>query len=83
MQGLHKLVYCRWHLYKPGVVVCIKPYSSVDKTLEEISAVFIDRLLKKGIAVLILTSSASEAESAGRKISINQKNDPLHQKNDL
>ena len=83
VQDLHKLVYCRWHLYKPGVVVCIKPYSSVDKTLEEISAVFIDRLLKKGIAVLILTSSASEAESAGRKISINQKNDPLHQKNDL
>lgn len=82
-QDLHKLVYCRWHLYKPGVVVCVKPYSSVDKTLEEISAVFIDRLLKKGIAVLILTSSASEAESARRKISINQKNDPLHQKNDL
>lgn len=83
VQDLHKLVYCRWHLYKPGVVVCIKPYSSVDKTLEEISAVFIDKLLKKGIAVLILTSSASEAESASRKISINQKNAPLHQKNDL
>lgn len=80
---LHKLVYCRWHLYKPGVVVCIKPYSSVDKTLEEVSAVFIDKLLKKGIAVLILTSSASEAESARRKISLNQKNVPLHQKNDL
>jgi len=83
VQDLHKLVYCRWHLYKPGVVVCIKPYSSVDKTLEEVSAVFIARLLKKGIAVLILTSSASEAESARRKISINQKNAPLHQKNDL
>ena len=82
-QDLHKLVYCRWHLYKPGVVVCVKPYSSVDKTLEEISAIFIDLLLRKGIAVLILTSSASEAESARRKISINQKNDPLHQKNDL
>ncbi|MFT3849079.1 MAG: hypothetical protein QM739_10480 [Propionivibrio sp.] len=82
-QDLHKLVYCRWHLYKPSVVVCIKPYSSVNKTLEEISAIFIERLLKKGIAVLILTSSASEAESARRKISINQKNAPLHQKNDL
>ncbi len=83
VQDLHKLVYCRWHLYKPGVVVCIKPYSSVDKTLEEISAAFIDKLLKKGIAVLILTSSASEAESARRKISINQKNAPLLPKNDL
>ena len=83
VQDLHKLVYCRWHLYKPGVVVCIKPYSSVDKTLEEISAIFIDKLLRKGIAVLILTSSASEAESARRKISINQKNAPLLPKNDL
>jgi len=83
VEDLHKLVYCRWHLYKPGVVVCIKPYSSVDKALEEISAVFIAHLLKKGVAVLILTSSASEAESASRKISINQKNVPLHQKNDL
>ncbi len=83
VQDLHKLVYCRWHLYKPDVVVCIKPYSSVDKTLEEISAIFIDLLVRKGIAVLILTSSASEAESARRKISINQKNAPLHQKNDL
>lgn len=83
IQDLHKLVYCRWHLYKPDVVVCIKPYSSVDKTLEEISAVFIDKLLRKGIAVLILTSSASEAESARRKISINQKNVPLLPKNDL
>ena len=39
--------------------------------------------VNKGIAVLILTSSASEAEGARRKISINQKNAPLHQKNDL
>lgn len=83
VRELHKLVYCRWHLYKPGVVVCIRPYSSVDKTLEEISAVFIDLLRKKGIAILILTSSASEAESVSKKISINQKNAPLHQKNDL
>jgi ribose transport system ATP-binding protein len=83
VQDLHKLVYCRWHLYKPGVVVCIKPYSSVDRTLAEISAVFIEKLLKKGIAVLILTSSASEAESARRRISINQKNAPLLPKNDL
>lgn len=79
----HKLVYCRWHLYKPGVVVCIKPYSSVDKTLEEISALFIERLRKKGIAVLILTSSASEAERSERRILINQRIVTPDQKNDL
>lgn len=79
----HKLIYCRWHLYKPDVVVCIKPYSSANKKLEEISALYIGELLKKGIAVLILTSSASEADVAHKKIAINQKNAPLHQKNDL
>ena len=82
-RDLHKLVYCRWHLFKPAVVVCIKPYSSVDKTLAEISTLFIGLLRRRGIAVLILTSSASEAESAVRKISINQKNAPLCPKNDL
>ena len=82
-RDLHKLVYCRWHLFKPDVVACIRPYSSVDKTLAEISAHFIGLLRRRGIAVLILTSSASEAESAAQKISINQKNAPLSPKNDL
>lgn len=79
----HKLVYCRWHLYRPDVVVCIKPYSSVDKTLEEISALFIERLREKGIAVLILTSSASEAERSDRRILINQRIVTPDQRNDL
>lgn len=83
VQDRHKLVYCRWHLYKPGVVVCVKPYSSVDKTLEEISARYIGELREKGIAVLILTSSAAEADAANEKIVLNQKNAPPHPKNAL
>lgn len=69
-QDLHTLAYCRWHLYNPAVVVCIKPFSSVDKSLEAISAFFMELLLKKGIGVLILTANASEAESTRRKIII-------------
>lgn len=83
VQDLHKLVYCRWHLFNPGLVVCVKPFSSVDKSLEEISAFFIGLLLKKGIAVLILTSTAPEAGIPCRTIVINQKNTPPHPKNDL
>jgi ribose transport system ATP-binding protein len=82
-QDLLKLVYCRWHLFKPSVVVCVKPFSSIDRNLEDIGAFFIDLLLKKGIAVLILTSSAAEIDVGRKKIVINQKNDPLHPKNDL
>lgn len=83
IQDLHKVVYCRWHLFNPRLVVCVKPFSSVDKSLEEISAFFIGLLLKKGIAVLILTSTAPEAGIPCRKIVINQKNAPPHPKNDL
>ena len=79
-QERHKLVYCRWHLFCPAVVVCIRPYSSVDKTLEEISAHFIGVLRQKGIAVLILTSNAAEAELVGRKITLDQKKAPQHPK---
>lgn len=69
----HRLVYCRWHLYSPGVVVCVKPFNAVEKSLEEISGFFIDRLLKKGIAVLILTANASGAGIPYRKIALNPK----------
>lgn len=83
IQDLHKLVYCRWHLFNPRLVVCVKPFSTVDKSLEEISAFFIGLLLKKGIAVLILTSTAPEAGIPCRKIVINHKKAPPHPKNDL
>ncbi len=82
-QDLQKLVYCRWHLFSPVLVVCVKPFSSVEKSLEEISAFFIGLLLKKGIAVLVLTSNAAEADLLCRKIVINQKNAPPRPKNDL
>ena len=73
-RNIHKLIYCRWHLYNPRLVVCIKPFSSVEKSLEDISSFFIGLLLKKGIAVLILTSNASEADIPCRKIVLNPKN---------
>jgi len=80
---IHKLIYCRWHLYNPRLVVCVKPFSSVEKSLEEISSFFIGLLLKKGIAVLILTSNASEADRPCRKIVLNPKNAYPDPKNDL
>lgn len=67
-EDLQKLIYCRWHLYNPKAVVCIKPFSSVEKSLEEISAFFIGLMLKKGIAVLILASNASETRGQAREI---------------
>lgn len=73
MQTLYKLVYVKWHLYNPALVVCTKPFSSVDKSLKDISARYLQKLLDKGIAVLILTSNYSEVGISCEKISITTK----------
>lgn len=75
-RDLHKLVYCRWHLFKPTLVVCVKPFSSVEKSLEEISTFFIRLLLGRGIAVLILTANAAEASFPCRILTLRPK--PTH-----
>ncbi len=69
-QDLVRLVYCRWHLYSPSVVVCIKPFSAVDKSLAEVSTSMMALLLKKGISVLILAANESEAGIPWSKIEI-------------
>lgn len=74
---IQKLVYLKWHMYNPKVVVCTRPFTSVDLELRELTLEFINHLLKKGIAVLILTSNYSEVNIAGRKIEITTKEYPL------
>lgn len=74
---IQKLVYLKWHIYNPKVVVCSKPFTSVDLELREITLEFINHLLKKGIAVIILTSNYSEVNIAGRKIEITTKEYPI------
>ena len=72
-RDLHKLVYCRWHLFKPALVVCVKPFSSVEKSLEEVTTFFIRLLLGKGISVLILTANAAEASFPCRILALRPK----------
>lgn len=77
MQELFKIIYCRWHLYRPALVVCTKPFNSVDKSLVDISTTFIEHLLKKGIAVLILTSNFYDVGFPCEKMTLTTKESPL------
>ncbi len=60
-QTLQKLVYYRWLLYSPKVLVCVKPLSGLDISGRKLTLDLIGQLSAKGIAILILTSNFSEA----------------------
>lgn len=68
-----KLAYFRWHLYCPSVVVCFKPFNTIDKSLEDIARTAIVMLQRKGIAVLILATNETAAGIPYRKIVISAK----------
>lgn len=57
---LQQIVYLKWLLFAPDIVVCIKPFTEVDIHLQEITISMIEMLRKRGIAVIILTPNISE-----------------------
>ncbi len=73
---LQKLVYLKWHLYNPKVVVCTRPFSSTDVELRGITSEMMGLLLEKGIGILVLASNYSEINSAGKKLIIRPKEYP-------
>lgn len=79
-QELLKVVYLRWHLYKPAVVVCVKPFNSPDKSLIDCGIACTNMLLQKGISVLMLTANFSETGLHCEKKLINTKESPLASK---
>lgn len=74
---LQKLVYLKWHLYNPKVVVCTRPFSSIDVELRGITSEMMELLQEKGIGILVLTSNYSEINSTGKKIVLRPKEYPL------
>lgn len=72
-----KLVYLKWHLYNPRVVVCIRPFSSIDAELRAITSIMMELLLEKGIAIIVLGSNFSEMNSIGTKVVLKQKKPPI------
>lgn len=56
-----KLLYYRWIFVHPKVLVCIRPFSSVDFQMRQITVNLLKEVLKSGIAVIIITNQIAEA----------------------
>lgn len=56
-----KLLYYRWMFVRPLVLVCIKPFSSVDFQMRQITINLLKEVLNAGIAVIIITNQRAEA----------------------
>ncbi len=68
MTTLIKLVYYKWHLYSPKLLVIIKPFTGVDMKLRKLVMDLIYELSNKGIAILVLTSNYYEEYVAGDRV---------------
>lgn len=60
-----RLLYYRWYLFYPQLVICIRPLTSLDRQMRKETERMIGRLLERGIAVLVLTANKQAAETLG------------------
>ncbi|WP_147289834.1 sugar ABC transporter ATP-binding protein [Anaerosacchariphilus polymeriproducens] len=65
---MQKLIYYRWILFNPKLLVCIRPFSAVDFHMRHITEQLIHKALEKKIAVLIVTSNMDEACYMGERV---------------
>lgn len=56
-----KLLYYQWIFVRPKILVCIKPFSSVDFQMRQVTINLLKEVLKSGIAVIIITNQIAEA----------------------
>lgn len=52
-----KIVYEKWLLYMPKVLICHNPFADIDINMQELTMKMLKVLQKRGIAILILTSN--------------------------
>ena len=69
---LQKLIYSKWHLYNPHVIVCMKPFTTIGLPLRSITKELIYEYTNKGISVLLITSNITEAYYAGNRVIVMQ-----------
>lgn len=63
-----RIVYYRWLLYSPDLLICVKPFSGQDFSLRELTACLVDELAARGISILILSSNITESYTLGNRI---------------
>lgn len=52
---LQTIAYLKWYLYAPNIVICIRPFTELDITLQEITIQMIEYLKSRNISVILLT----------------------------
>lgn len=57
---VQRIVYCRWLIYSPQLLVCIQPFAEGDIQARETAREMIYMLEKRNIPVLIITSNTAE-----------------------
>lgn len=66
---IQKVVYYRWVLYNPSLMIIVKPFSTGDMNMCEAAEELILEFAKRGIAVLILTQNElTLGRMGGRKL---------------
>lgn len=71
---IQKVIYGRWLLYAPDLLICINPFSIIDTALNVITQKMLRLLTEKGVAVLIISNNWSiDTELEGKTLLL-----PLH-----
>ncbi len=57
---VQKVLYGRWLLYSPELLICIQPFADGDIQAREMARMMIYKLKERGIPILIITSNTAE-----------------------
>ena len=57
---VQKVLYGRWLLYSPELLICIQPFADGDIQAREMARTMIYKLKERGIPILIITSNTAE-----------------------
>lgn len=63
-----KLVYGKWLLFNPSAVVCVNPFTGMDYQVDGVTESMLQRMLTKGIAVLIVASYLPAMSTQGETL---------------
>lgn len=70
---VQKVIYCRWLLYVPDLLICINPFSIIDTSLNQITLEMLQLLSSKGIAILIISNNwTMDTEIEGEAVFLTQ-----------
>lgn len=59
-ESKYSLVYYRYYMLRPKIVICIRPFSGADMYLRRHILTLMQKLMERGIAILILTEGLAD-----------------------